>query len=820
MDDVLRSKLHDLALDARRLLTDETRSMLTAVYGLSPEGRFEPVARLPAVQSMLEVAETRRRLELFIRDEAAAGRKGAEAVERLVRETAFTHLNRLVAFKLLEARKLIRGTLDKYHASNGFLFYLAEHPEDEARYEAGDMPQDALGEGPREVAYRRFLLWQASQLAREVAVLFDAANVPSRLFPRPRAIRELIEMLNAPELREVWAPGNEETLGWVYQYFNEEEKDAVFTRLNKQKQKIRREDLPAATQLFTPRWIVRFLVENTLGRHWLQMHPASPLGSELAYLVPLAGEVPPVPLKPVRELTLLDPACGTMHFGLVAFDLFAAMYREELEHAGEPGWPAQPSVRSADEIPAAILANNLFGIDIDLRAVQLAALSLYVRAKALSPKATVTPQHLVCADVTVLNGERLGAFVGTLGRTMPFVETAIRTLWPQLKQAGELGSLLRLEEDLRTLTVARSRDKRTSGMQSLPGMEDVGSSQFTVFNDLDAQVRASLNDFARQEVARGNDATAFVAGAEHGFKLLDLLARRYDVVVANPPYMSVRGMPASLADLLKKAYPDGKGDIYAAFILRCTELLAAGGRMGMITQQSFMFISSYEKLREQLRKSAAIETMAHVGPRAFAEIGGEKVNTTLFAFRREASEQRRQNSIGTYFRLVREPDAEAKRVAFERAVGELNHRGTEAQSVFWYRQGDFDAIPGVPWVYWVTLGLTYVFRTYPKLQSIAPPKMGMGTRNNERFLRFWWESGISNVERRCKNTVDAGIGKRRWFPYMKGGQFCRWYGNQERIVNFRNVGQELKEEQLQKYPYLGILSKTASQRVTAEPTSG
>ncbi|NCC36013.1 MAG: SAM-dependent methyltransferase, partial [Chloroflexia bacterium] len=383
MDDVLRSKLHDLALDARRLLTDETRSVLTAIYGLSPEGRFEPVARLPAVQSMLEVEKTRKRLERYIRDEAAAGRKGAEAVERLVRETAFTHLNRLVAFKLLEARKLIRGTLDKYHASNGFLFYLADHPEDEARYQAGDMPQDALGEGPREVAYRHFLLWQAGQLAREVAVLFDATNLPSRLFPRPRAIRELIEMLNAPELREAWDTGNEETLGWVYQYFNSQELEQAFRDARLSGKKFEREDIPAVTQLFTPRWIVRFLVENTLGRHWLQMHPDSRLGAELAYLVPLAGEVPPVPLKPVRELTLLDPACGTMHFGLVAFNLFAAMYREELEHAGEAGWPAQPSVQSADEIPAAILANNLFGIDIDLRAVQLAALSLYVRAKAL-----------------------------------------------------------------------------------------------------------------------------------------------------------------------------------------------------------------------------------------------------------------------------------------------------------------------------------------------------------------------------------------------------------------------------------------------------
>ncbi|MEI8166206.1 MAG: BREX-1 system adenine-specific DNA-methyltransferase PglX, partial [Chloroflexales bacterium] len=790
MDDTLRAQLHDLALNARRLLTEETRSVISAVYGLSSDGRFEPLTKLPAVQALTEAAETRRRLERFIRDEAAAGRKGAEAVERLVRETAFTHLNRLVAFKLLEARKLIRGTLDKSHAANGFLFYVNDHPEDNVRYAAGDMPKDALEEGPRDIAYRHFLLWQAAQLAREVPVLFDPANLPSRLFPRPRTLRTLLDMLNAPELREAWAVGNEETIGWVYQYFNEEEKDAVFVRLNKSKQKIRREDLPAATQLFTPRWIVRFLVENTLGRQWMQMHPDSRLGADLAYLVPLAGEIPAAPLKPVRELTLLDPACGTMHFGLVAFDLFAAMYREELEHAGESGWPARPSVEQADDIPAAILANNLFGIDIDLRAVQLAALSLYVRAKALSPKATVTPRNLVCADVTVLNGNRLGAFVDALGHTKPEVEAAIRALWPRLKQAGELGSLLRLEADMRSLFVTSRARKAQQGIMSLPGYEDVDAGQFRT-TDLDAAVRAALNTFARQEAERGDDATTFVAGAEQGLKLLDLLARRYDIVVANPPYMSVRGMPATLADFIKTAYPEGKGDLYAAFIQRCAQLLATGGRLGMIAQQSFMFISSYEKLREQLRGTTAIETMAHVGPRAFAEIGGEKVNTTLFALRREGNESRRQDSVGTYFRLVREPDAEAKQVAFERAVGVLNHRGTEAQSIFCYRQGDFEAIPGGPWVYWVTAKLRRLFVDLPKLDEIAPAIHGTATYDNFRFLRFWWEMGKGNVAFTSRSWGEFEKSGRDYAHYMMVGSFRRRYGDQEYVVQLLKQGRVL-----------------------------
>ena len=683
MNDALRSRLHDLALSARRLLTDETRTLLTAVYGLAADGRLEAVSKLPAVQSIAEVAETRARLERYLREDVAAGRSGAEAVERLVRETAFTHLNRLVAFKLLEARKITRGTLDKHHESNGFKFYLVENPEDEARYQQGDLPQDALGEGPRDVAYRNFLLWQTGQLAREVPVLFDAANLATRLFPRPRVLHQLIDALNAPELRDAWAAGNEETIGWVYQGFNSEELQQAFRDVRLANKKFEREDIPAVTQLFTPRWIVRFLVENTLGRHWLQLHPDSRLAAKWVYLVPTVnGQGTTDSLQLASDITLLDPACGTMHFGLVAFDLFAAMYREELERAGEAGWPATPSVASADAIPAAILANNLFGIDIDLRAVQLAALSLYVRAKALSPKATVTPRNLVCADVTVLDGKRLGAFVDALGHRQSGVEAAIRALWPHLKQSGEFGSLLRLEDDLQGTPTPQRRSKPATSAPMLPGMEDGDRGEFREFNDVDEAVRAALNEFARQEAARGDDATAFVAGTEQGLKLLDLLQRRYDVVVANPPYMSNRKMNARLKAFVAAAYPEGKLDLYAAFIRRCLELCAANGRVGMLTMHSFMFISSYEDLRQYVRQNAAIETLLHAGPALFDVGNPGTLQTAAYVLQKEPSEQRRQDSIGTYFRLVREPDAEAKQAAFERAAAELSHTGAEANGNF------------------------------------------------------------------------------------------------------------------------------------------
>ena len=378
------SDLRTFTLEARRLLTEEASHLLQQVYLLdSSTGAKLPIPKGHLLETSAEAQSIRKRIEKLLDDEADAGLKREEAVVKLIRETAFTHLNRFVAFKLMEARGLVRGPLAKHHAANGFRMWLADNPADETLYNQGDSPndRDGFGEAPRDRSYRHFLLWQCGELAKEIKVLFDPENLPSLLFPRPGALRELIDALNADERRDDWAAGNEATVGWVYQYFNAEEKAAAFDKVFKKKKKFEKTDLPAATQVFTPRWIVRFLVENSLGRLWLSMHPDSGLREKLGYLVPVPADPPHPVLKPAKEIHVLDPATGTMHFGLVAFDLLVEMYREEQVHAGTPGWPGLASVQSEAEIPAAILGNNLFGIDIDLRAVQLAALALYLKAR-------------------------------------------------------------------------------------------------------------------------------------------------------------------------------------------------------------------------------------------------------------------------------------------------------------------------------------------------------------------------------------------------------------------------------------------------------
>src|SRR6266568_4136962 len=793
MDSTMRGRLHDLILRARRLLTDETRDLLEGIYGLHQNGSLEEPATLPAIQSLEEARETRAHLEQLLADERDAGLEVAEAVEKLVRETAFTWLNRLAALKMLETRGLVRQSLLRGSDSNGFKLWLTT-PGNEAelrRYEAGSLPLDALGEGPRDTAYRHYLLHLCAEMAAQIRILFDPNTVPSRLCPRSHALAALLAMLNHPDLAAVWS--EDETIGWIYQSFNAEELERAFRDARLSGKKFEATDIPAVTQLFTPRWVVRFLVENTLGRLWLQMHPDSLLTEQLEYLVPVQ-DAPREPLRQVREITLLDPACGTMHFGLVAFDLLAEMYREELEHAGTSGWPHEPSVSDVSEIPAAILEHNLFGIDIDLRAVQLSALTLYLKAKALNPQVVIRQSNLACANVHLLDGPHLASFLGTMQFSRTEYERILKPLWDSLHDVEQLGSLLRLEQDMAARIEAAR--KRIPGQARLPlpgtpSLFEEDHSEEEYRQHLTRQILHAFEDFASQQARKGLDETYFVGEATKSLRLLDVLLRRYDVVVTNPPYMSPRKMNERLKKLVGQAYPAGKGDLYAAFIQRCLELAAPHGRVGMLSMHSFMFISSYESLRAEAMESAAIEALAHFGPALFAVGNPGTLQTAAYILRREPATSHRSNSTGVYFRLVRDPDAEAKQRGFESAVAALR-AGDAAPTVYRYLQGDSAAIPGAPWVYWITSGLRGLFATLPKLGQRADIKHGLATLENFRFLRFWWEIGYSRIGLECNGPTEAISTGKRWFPHMKGGDFRRWWGNQEFVVNWFDDGKELK----------------------------
>ncbi len=305
------------------------------------------------------------------------------------------------------------------------------------------------------------------------------------------------------------------------------------------------------------------------------------------------------------------------------------------------------------------------------------------------------------------------------------------------------------------------------------------------------QLRRAIDAYVEKKRAEGVDESYFENETGKGLRLLEVLERRYDVVFTNPPYLSARKMNADMSRFMKANYKNAKGDLYAAFIQRCLELTSDSGVMGMLTMHSFMFISSYENLRAMLSENAVVDAVAHYGPGLFSVGNPGTLQTAAFVLRREQLEMERREARGVYFRLVKEPDAVSKRSAFEQALSR-RRAGQRDSRVYEYRQGDFAAIPGSPWVYWITPGLLSLFRKLKKLEDVAQPRVGLQTGFNERFLRYWWEVGLPRIERNAVNAATSSASGKHWFPYMKGGRFQRWFGNQVYSVNWFNDGKEMR----------------------------
>jgi len=310
------------------------------------------------------------------------------------------------------------------------------------------------------------------------------------------------------------------------------------------------------------------------------------------------------------------------------------------------------------------------------------------------------------------------------------------------------------------------------------------------FNVLTEQILRHLDHFVQSTRAAGQHAGLFAREAAKGLRFLNLIDQRYDVVTTNPPYLSGRKMNKRLSTLMEQEYKEGKGDLYAAFIMRCQELLAPEGLMGMLTMHSFMFISSYEDLRARLRKEVAIETLAHFGGGLFAVGNPGTLQTAAFVLRREPDAAKRESHVGTYFRLVKERDADAKRHSFESALLSLR-KGEDHPQLFRCKQSDFNAIPGSPWVYWASATIRKLFEL-ESIDDIGKPRQGLATTDDFRFLRRWWEAGSNLIGRGFQNSQEAQSSNYVWFPFMKGGTPVPWFGNQEHIINYRSDGRELK----------------------------
>ena len=599
--------------------------------------------------------DQRMRVEALLRRDTVAEGGASRGFANVRRELTYTALNRLVGLKAMEARGVLYlpppagGAPEQTEVitpipGQSRSRYLRDfRAASGSRYKYEDDAEEALLRDGLEAAYRH--------ITGEIRLLFDPDHEYACVWPTHACLVEVIGMINDDLPEDAYRAAD--FLGWIYQFFNREEKKRV--REETKGTPRSSYELSVINQFYTPSWVVKALVDNTLGRLWLQMHPDSGLrateppplpgerqnGRAVAdYLVPKTGEKIRYQrlgdtgeverFKMAREIALLDPACGTMHFGQYAFGLFQQMYLDEIEHAGEEGWPVEPSVADAREIPAAILENNLFGVDIDPRAIQIASLSLMLTAKeaarglGLSPvDVRIKRANLVVANAINLGKDRLDALVGRLGSKLGSVELQDRlfaTLWENLQHVGELGSLIQVHEGVSgVLDDWIDAQARAKGLGRIIRRRGTGQLQLGEF--LDESERAQARQLVLQRAALEQEAETiqrellaaiedaagelesdpaerlFAEDTARGLKLLRTLSRSYDVVVMNPPYGS---FVPKVKDFVNAAYPLTKNDIYGAFVERGTQLAVSEGFVGALVPSSFKANKRFQPFREHL----------------------------------------------------------------------------------------------------------------------------------------------------------------------------------------------------------------------------
>ena len=551
---------------------------------------------------------------------------------------------------------------------------------------------------------------------------------PDNLLREGSVIQRMIEWI--PE--EDWKDAVQ-IIGWLYQFYNIEPKAEVFA---KKTGKITKEEIPAATQLFTPDWIVRYMVENSLGRLWIEGHPNDELRTKWNYYLDEAEQESAVQtqLAAIRkeyasiapeQIKCIDPCAGSGHILAYMFDVLMQIYETY-------GYTAHEAVRS-------IIENNLYGLDIDDRAAQLAYFAVMMKARKYDRRffarkdengnPNVPQPHVYeIVESNSLDRSAIEHFIGG----DPTIKVAINSLISEMHDAKEYGSILNITP--------------------------------VDFDALYRRFDEVLSDISIFNLSIENELLPFVRVAE-------AMAQKYEAVITNPPYISVSATGPKLSSYVSKNYPDSKTDLFAVFIERCHAMLKKNGYQGMITMHSWMFLSSFEQLRTKLLRTDIVN-MAHLGPRAFEEIGGEVVQTTTFVLRKS----RISNYAGSYHRLVSENSQNAKERLF-----------LSKDACYDTRQERFSEIAGMPIAYWLSEKLYDTFATSPRLSRYGEPKVGLQTGDNGKYYREWHEVSYPKIA----FAKEPGS---KWFPCIKGGESRKWYGNHTTIINWENDGAEVRQE--------------------------
>lgn len=703
-----KNAIKNFAVSARILLIQAV-TQKAFEYEVTENGKNDPSQAAVNGQSLTS-AEQSQRAQLIAQIQA----KGFAST---MEEAAYTWFNRFIALRFMEVNNYLPSHTRIFSDEDGN--FKPEVLTDAVNLEIDGLDKELvlelLEQQKNEQLYQYIVITQCNALNEGLPEMFERiGGWTELLFPKNLLREDSVIAHMVKDIPESDWNDQVQIIGWLYQYYNSEPKEKVFANLKKNV-KISAADIPAATQLFTPDWIVRYMVENSLGRLWTEGH-GKPENANWKYYLEEAEQENAVKadLEKLRaayreiqpeQIKIIDPCMGSGHILVYAFDVLMDIYTA-------CGWSERDAAKS-------ILRNNLYGLDIDRRAYQLAYFAVMMKARQYN-------RRILSAE----NQPNLANFADVMHVDTSLLSGSLRKFAEQFQFADAYGSLM-------TVTKPAGLDEAVSAFLPTFGMQ------------------------AEQ--------------LEMMMRVAQILTQKYDVVCTNPPYMGGSGMNATLSTYVKKNFPDSKSDLFACFMEKCGQLIKRNGLYAMITQHAWMFLSSYEKLREKLKMHSIVD-MAHLGARAFDEIGGEVVQTTAFV----SCGRRVADFKGTYVRLVDIVGEWEKEAAYRSG----NHRYTA-------KQENFSKIPGSPIAYWVSENLLNCFDKFSKINDCFSSCSGTSTGNNEKYLRLWHEVDNIKIEFNQKNNE---VTRNKWYPCNKGGAYRKWAGGSEYVMDWENDGNRIKNE--------------------------
>lgn len=769
-----KSAIKNFAIEARKILM---KSAITQAgfYGITEKGCSAPIQTGPGFEVYKTVAGTETRI---FREDMARRRNLVQAIEnkgfnQVIEETAYTWFNRLIAIRFMEVNDYLPTRVRVLSSETGSNTpdVVSQFYDVELNLTPNELDeiQEAIDDNRYDDAFARLFVKQCNELNDILPGLFEKTNDYMELllklsYTSDGVVRMLVDTIPENNFRvktddeDTDAEGQVEIIGWLYQYYNTEPKSAAFAK----KGKITKEEIPAVTQLFTPDWIVRYMVENSLGRLWTERNMASGIDEEISdtlkaewkYYLEEAEQEESVQkeLTKIRDtykglnpedIKLIDPCMGSGHILVYAFDVLMQIYES-------CGYRAREAV-------ASILENNIYGLDIDDRAYQMAYFAIMMKARQYDKRFLKRDSKPVC-------------HLYSIQESNPINKNHLKFFGASLSEAQKKLALKQMQELLKTFVDA----KEYGSILNVPEFDWALLREFVSETNEDAQL-----DFESLGLDRTKEQLKQLIA------IARVMAQKYHVAITNPPYMGLSGANNSLNAYVKKFYPESKADMFAVFIDKCSMLLLKNGYQAMITQHAWMFLGSFEKLRIKMNRYDLIN-MAHLGARAFEDIGGEVVQTTTFVIRKT----RTLLYKGTYAKLTSGSSQNEKEKMYLRR--EFRYVTDQTQ---------YEKIPGAPIAYWVS---KQVYDSFGE-KAIGEEALlcqGLTTTDNNKYVRAWYEPYISNIGWNIPNTTAAVASGKKWFPFNKGGSFRKWYGNNELVVNYENDGQEIKNAVMSKYTYL------------------